>query len=132
MNKAAFSLENYKFDKINIDYSNYSKDISINFEPYGKYSIEKGVFYLKVEFIASEEEKDFVRIECLAEFEFEQALDYKDIPNYFYTNCIAIIFPYIRSFVSTVTLQANIKPIILPTLNLSDLAEPLKKRTTQI
>lgn len=36
-----------------------------------------------------------------------------DIPEYFYANSIAILFPYIRVFVSTVTLQANIKPIVL-------------------
>ena len=36
-----------------------------------------------------------------------------DIPDYFYPNSLAIVFPYVRSFVSSVTLQANIESPIL-------------------
>ncbi|EXZ22215.1 pretranslocase subunit SecB family protein, partial [Bacteroides fragilis str. S13 L11] len=53
-----------------------------------------------------------------------------EIPNFFYPNSIAILFPYVRAFVSTLTLQANIKPILLPTLNLSSLQDTLRENTT--
>ncbi|WP_272151385.1 protein-export chaperone SecB [Tenacibaculum aiptasiae] len=130
MNRAAFSLENYSFDKINIDYSNYSKETSdIDFQPSGEYFPEQGIYELKLVFIALSNKKEFVRIECVAQFEFEDNISGEEIPTYFYRNSIAIIFPYIRSFVSTITLQANINPIILPTLNLSDLTETLREST---
>lgn len=134
MNKAAFSLENYRFEKIEIDYSNYSKDISIKFTPSGEYDSKKGVFKLSFIFTAINEEEnlDFVKIECVSEFEFEEKLSFEEIPGYFYRNSIAIVFPYMRSFVSTVTLQANVNPIILPTLNLSDLEKPLKENTVNL
>jgi len=134
MNKAAFSLENYRFEKIEIDYSNYSKDISIKFTPSGEYDSKKGVFKLSFIFTAINEEEnlDFVKIECISEFEFEEKLSFEEIPGYFYRNSIAIVFPYMRSFVSTVTLQANVNPIILPTLNLSDLEKPLKENTVNL
>ena len=48
----------------------------------------------------------------------------------FISNSIAILFPYVRAFVSTLTLQANIKPILLPTLNLSSLQDILRENTT--
>lgn len=35
-------------------------------------------------------------------------------------NSVAIGFPYLRSFISSVTLSCNIKPIILPTFNFSN------------
>ena len=57
-------------------------------------------------------------------------IEFNDIPGFFYPNSIAILFPYIRAFVSTLTLQANVTPIVLPTLNLTNLQEKLKKNTT--
>lgn len=48
----------------------------------------------------------------------------------FYANSIAIVFPYIRAFISTVTLQANlVSPILLPTMNLTSLGERLMNNT---
>ena len=53
-----------------------------------------------------------------------------EIPDFFYPNSLAIIFPYIRAFVSTLTLQANVRPIVLPTVNLMGLTDMLRKETT--
>lgn len=44
---------------------------------------------------------------------------------------MAILFPYIRAFVSTVTLQANVMPILLPTVNLSSLESRLRENTKE-
>ncbi|MBK7039827.1 MAG: protein-export chaperone SecB [Bacteroidetes bacterium] len=55
-----------------------------------------------------------------------------EIPTFFYKNCIAIIFPYLRAFLSTLTLQANVKPLILPLMNLSGLEKPLIENTVLI
>ncbi|CAM4366664.1 hypothetical protein AQBE111736_13510 [Aquirufa beregesia] len=45
---------------------------------------------------------------------------------------MAILFPYLRAFISLVTLQINIPPLILPTLNLSSLEADLRKNTFNI
>ncbi len=71
------------------------------------------------------------QIKCIAIFEFEDKINFEDIPSYFYINSIAILFPYVRAFVSTVTLQANIPPIVLPTMNISSLGKPLKESTVE-
>ncbi len=50
---------------------------------------------------------------------FELSQDYLDydIDN-FYSNALAILYPYIRAIVSTYTAGANIQPVILPTINI--------------
>ena len=60
------------------------------------------------------------------------AVQIADIPEYFYPNSLAIVFPYVRAFVSTITLQANMQPVVLPTINLMGLTEELKEKTTVI
>lgn len=37
------------------------------------------------------------------------------------TNAVAILFPYVRSIVSTYTASANVNPLILPTVNINKL-----------
>ena len=133
--KAAFQLEKYTFNKINIDLENKTKDkMSVGFLPSGIFNPELSQFKLKFTFKAFFEDKGeddpFVLIECVGIFKFEE--DVKElghIPSFFYRNAIAILFPYLRAFVSMVTLQANVPPVVLPTLNLSDLEQPLKENT---
>ena len=81
--------------------------------------------------LTEEGENPFVTIECKATFAFENINTFEEIPSYFYRNSIAIIFPYIRAYISTVTLQANIPPVVLPTMNLASLEKPLKENTLQ-
>jgi preprotein translocase subunit SecB len=134
MQKAAFSIDKYVFDKVIIDLANNtSKDINLSFET-------KGVFFekdLKYELIFSVTafnedktiENPFVFVQCIGLFNFENVSNFEDIPDFFYRNCIAILFPYLRAYVSVVTSQANIPGIILPTLNLTSLEGDLRKNT---
>ncbi|RZJ69804.1 MAG: hypothetical protein EOO49_16235 [Flavobacterium sp.] len=62
-------------------------------------------------------------------FSFEEIDTFEEIPTFFYRNAIAIIFPYVRAFVSSVTALANITPLILPTYNLGDLEAPLREKS---
>lgn len=133
-NRAAFSLENYFFSKvlINTDHRQ-SNDLKVSFDPSGIFNSEKSEYELKFIFnaISGESNSPFVNIECIANFKFENVSNFHEIPSYFYRNSIAIIFPYVRAFISTVTLQANIPPVILPTMNLSALENPLKENTVK-
>lgn len=65
-----------------------------------------------------------------ARFVFNPKIASKDeIPEYFFQNSIAIVFPYLRSFISSLTLQTNTRIIVLPIVNLSHLAYLLKSTT---
>ncbi len=45
-------------------------------------------------------------------------------------NSVAILFPYIRSIVSNITLTANVPPVILPPINTYQLMENVAKQVT--
>jgi len=133
MNKAAFFIKDYQFPKVNIDLSclnteDEESDLDVSINPRGIYNKKEQVYKLIFDFTASTDrlsKKAFVSITCEGYFKFENAESLKDIPKFFYRNSIAILFPYLRAYISLVTNQANIPPFILPTLNLSSLEEPL-------
>ena len=58
-----------------------------------------------------------MKIQVTGEFESENVSKY-------YANCIAILFPYVRSIVTTYTAAANITPLILPAINIAEMLEP--------
>lgn len=126
--RALFSLTSYFFDEVTLNLHNINKDseIEMKFSPSGKYNQERNTFMLQFAFDGLSEEETVVHVNCVASFEFKDPVSFDAIPDFFYGNCIAILFPYIRSMVSTLTLQANINPMILPTMNLISLKEVLK------
>lgn len=134
MDKAAFSLIGYKFNKVILNLENLPSDTSfiLDFDPSGEYIQAEGIYHLKFTFQALKENEEIptIQVVCMASFKFKENIPCNEIPNFFYPNSIAILFPYVRAFVSTLTLQANIKPILLPTLNLSSLQDMLKNKTS--
>jgi preprotein translocase subunit SecB len=134
MQEAAFSIVNYQFDKVHIDLANpVSKALSLSFDTKGVFINESSTYELVFIVCVSnkEEEAPFITIQCKGIFKFENVSKLEEIPNFFYQNSIAILFPYVRAYLSIVTMQANIPGIILPTLNLSNLESDLRKNTTQ-
>ncbi len=135
MENVAFRLLRYWFEEADLHLGNTHVDekINIDFLPSGVYHKEKGLFELSFVFVAwaanNTPDNYTVKVKCKAEFQFKEILDIKDIPPFFYPNSIAILFPYVRAFVSTLTLQANVQPMLLPTINLSPLQEKLRNNT---
>lgn len=132
MKEAAFSLINYSIVKAILDLENLpiGSTFNLDFNPSGVYEQNSGKYTLCLTFQAKCENIEAVNIKIIAVYQFKKTLGFNDIPSYFYSNSIAIIFPYIRAFVSTLTLQANVVPIMLPTLNISALENVLRNNTT--
>lgn len=136
--KALFSLVSYSFVKASLDLRGIpqSCEFTIAFNPSGEYRQDKGEFLLKLECIvgyeSSGENIQVVNVILEAVFKFKEAIAFENIPSYFYSNSMAIVFPYVRAFVGTLSLQANVRPIVLPTLNISALNEALKNKTTVV
>ena len=133
MNKPAFKLEEYHFTKASLDFNIPGKaELNIAFNPRGMYNQKEATYELdfdvKVE--CKETSTEVIFVSCVALFSFEDRIKISEIPEYFYPNSLAIIFPYIRAFISTLSLQANVRPIVLPTVNLMGLTESLKEKTT--
>lgn len=131
---AAFSLEHYLFDKVYINLENYNtNEYQIDFIPSGVFNKKDKTYILNFGFTATCEGiiDSFVSINCVGTFKFNEINDLAEIPPYFYRNSIAILFPFLRGFLSMVTIQANVPPILLPTMNLTSLEKPLLEKTTQ-
>lgn len=134
---AKFELKNFQFTQVIILAKNYKdSQIEVSFTPKGFFDIKKQIYKIALLFKAYNEEfgKDnsFITVELESFFEFKDEIEISTIPSYFYKNSLAIIYPYIRSFVSSATLQANVRPLILPTLNLSGLETDLRESTKDI
>jgi preprotein translocase subunit SecB len=130
--KAVFKFENFKVT--HFQFNEPAKDIldlNISLIPSGLYFKSKGVFEVCIDFTADADETPdpVVKATLKALFNFEEGTDYDNIPDYFYLNSIAIVYPYLRAFISNLTLQANHQPLVLPVLNLTGLEKPLKENT---
>lgn len=135
MEKAAFKLDSYHFTKASLDFNIPNKaELNITFKPKGIFYTKDFRYQLEFDVIVKCKETDtnVITVSCLSSFTFNGPISIDEIPDYFYPNSIAIIFPYIRAFVSTISLQANIQPVLLPTINLMGLTEELKGKTQVI
>ena len=138
MEKVAFRFNNYYFTRAKIEFPTQSErnlDLNVKFIPKGEFIKNDSIFnlYLTVIISSSKDgvETNFVEVNCFSEFIFSEQINLCDIPGFFYPNSMSIIFPYSRAFISTLSLQANMNPIILPTMNLTSLQEELKNNTTE-
>ena len=135
-NRAAFYLKDFEIPEFNfLSIGSLDNDeVAIGFKPSGKFSKKEMVFYLTLNFKLFDKstENDYIKAKVIGYFGFENVESFDDIPSFFYKNSIAILYPYLRSFVSSVTLQANIKNVILPTMNLSSLEPELKNSSKEV
>lgn len=130
---AAFSLVSYEFPNVNMqgEYRPTTETLTINFSANGEYNAENGLYNLNFSTqISGKDTNPYITVLCKAIYKFNSPIALEEIPDYFYVNSIAILFPYVRAYISLLTTQANQKAVILPTYNLSSLASQLKKNTT--
>ena len=130
---ASFKFVDYKFTEasINLGALNENDNLVVDFRPTGEYNPATGVYKLSLGFVGLTEnsETEIINVRCEALFVFRESLEFEQLPTYFYANSTAILYPYIRAFVSTLSVQANYPSIVLPTLNISALADGLKTKT---
>ena len=123
--KSALVFEKYVVDKVEFTRNNeYSTREKVNIQ----FSVRKEIskvdnkmnvtLYVKVFENAKENNYPFeMFIQVTGFFSIEN--DDKRID--FEPNAIAILYPYIRSIVSTYTANANVNPLILPPININNL-----------
>ncbi len=127
MESAAFNFEGYKFTQVRLDLDKLGGDMrELDIRPSGEFDRDQRKYRLTFDLYIRVRGEEAVYIKCLSLFK----MGGEDIPDYFYANSIAIVFPYVRAFISTISLQAGVSPaIILPTLNLSSLRYRLRDNT---
>ena len=139
---AAIQLENYYISRIEMQYTPDSEFIenkkinfshSINYEDINKVNVtidcsvsdKSGLLlsislvgYFKIVLNAEEDDRD----DLLNDEEIRQLCE---------ENTLAILFPYVRSAISDISLKANVDPIILPTINILALVKKEREKRKQ-
>ncbi len=110
-----------------------SKKISLRFDPKGFINKNESNFQLQLGVKIEDENKSFnIEIESVANYSFENKEGLDKLDNLFYINAPALLFPYIRAYISTLTNLSGFEPINLPTLNMLGLGNDLKKNTSKV
>ncbi len=134
--KAEFSFTDYRIPEASVRFkkeNNDNEELSLGLAPKGVYDIKEGDFELTLNTVVSVgENPDNYILKCtlIANYKFKEKISLEQIPDFFYKSCLAIIFPYVRAFLSTMSLQANTNLYVLPTVNLTSLDRELKDNTT--
>lgn len=132
--KASFYFDSFFITSFSFNMKEDEEDgVAIKINPSGRFISEEKTFEETLQFFAylkSDPDAPVITATLIANFVFNEPIGFESIPPYFYQNSIAIVFPYLRAFVSNMTLQANLNPLILPVLNLSGLDKVLRENTT--
>jgi preprotein translocase subunit SecB len=129
---AAFSFRGFQVVRCECAFAHYEATdqpcVSIGLS--GELERETGIFDLSVQIsITTGHDAPCVQVVSVSRFEFGKPLKLAEVPDYFYVNAPAIVYPYLRAFVSGLTALAGHNQLMLPTLNLSGLN--LQKYTTE-
>jgi len=132
---AKFQFKNFLISKslIEIKEGDIGKSFNLKFEPKGFINKADSSFRLQLGVVINDKEKQLnVNIVTNGYFKFDTDITAKELEAYFYTNAPAIIFPYVRAYLSTLSTLSGISPITLPTLNMQSLGKDLKNNTVEI
>ena len=107
-----------------------SSDISIAFEPKGIVKKEERRYQLQLGAKIDDKAKCLhIEIDSVANFIFDDKISDDTFNRMFFVNAPALLFPYLRAYISTLTALSGLTSINLPTLNLTGLGEELEKNT---
>ncbi len=110
-----------------------SPKLSITFNPKGIIKPSESTFQMTLGVIIKDENNTLlVDIVAVSDYIFDNKVDKETLNKLFYINAPALLFPYIRAYISALTSLSGIKPVTLPTLNLSALGGELQKNTSII
>ncbi len=109
------------------------KNFNIQILPSGKFFINENRFQLQLNTkITNHSGLLNIEVDAVANYLIHGNIQSASFNSFFYINAPAILFPYIRAYVSTLTTLSGYATVTLPTLNLTNLAEDLEKNTRVI
>ena len=130
-----FQFKGYRINRslIELDENSNFENLKIAFAVSGLVKRVENLFILNLSIkIKNNENNVNIEVDTIAIFLFERVENVEDISGFFYNNSSAILFPYIRAYISTLTNLSGNRSITLPTMNLTNLADELRANTTII
>ncbi len=127
-----FSFESFSIKKTNIIYNKAPNDkLSLFINPNGVIDKNLNCFELEMQVLISDSENNFeAEIIIVGIFSFKENINKEVLDSYFYLNAPAILFPFIRTYIHTLTSLSGIGTITLPIMNLSSVID-LKEKTIE-
>lgn len=132
--KSPFSFNNFHVAEFSIKRNpNEVGTAGFDFEPKGFINEKDGTYMLEIAFSVTDSNDAYqITANCLAFFNFDKSVSSVDeISNFFYGNAPAIAFPYIRSFVASVTALSGLEAIHLPLLHFPAIIGTRLKENTE-
>lgn len=131
--KSGFQFDNFiiKRSLFEIKEEVEISDLSVAFKPSGRIDYDKGLFHLELSVKISDPNENFnIEIDSLGFFKFD-GIKKEELSSFLFHNAPALLFPYLRAYISSLTTLSGIQPIVLPTLNLSNLKPELEKNMVE-
>lgn len=121
LNFVNFVVPKFIFEKTSIN----KKDSTFSIEPQAVIVRSENQFHINIDIEILDVEHSFnLKMLCIGIFKYETN-DESTLLNFMSINGPAIVFPYVRSFISSYTALSGFDTITLPTLNLSSHKERL-------
>lgn len=127
--QAPFKFKEFiiKESYIKIEPNTKASSIDIKIEPKGIIDEEKKIFEIQLDISLKSDDDLKVIVTILGTFEFKEVEIKDNLRNYFYVNAPAIIFPYLRSYISALTALSGCNTIIIPPMNMTSLGKKLEE-----
>ena len=128
-----FVVYKIKHSEINI-IGDISNDASLKVHIVPKGLKTKEEFILTLNITIKDEVGESVNINIIVDghFKFRESIDINQLGRFYTINAPAIIFPYIRGYISMLSSLSGITPILLPTLNLQQVGLELAGNIEEI
>lgn len=129
--ESKFRLKNYVIDKSIFDFNGkeISSERNIGFDVKGLIKKDNLFELTLITKIVDENQALKILVQVIATYEFTSDIAQETLSDMFYKNAPAIIFPYVRAYVTSLTVLSGIEAINIPTMNLSSIADDLKDNT---
>lgn len=122
LQKSLFSFTDFLISKSEFYRNPFEREqntYNINIIPSGIIFENDKKFQLNLEVVVTEENDRFKAVVVIVGF-----FEFFDIPesqltNYFYTNAPAILFPYVRAYIASLTALSGMETVNLPPINMS-------------
>lgn len=129
-----FQFKGYRIKKSFIELEEKSNfdNLKIGFKVSGLVNKKDNIFLLDLAINISNQNNDVkIQVEAIGKYEFDgvEKIEDQEISSFFYVNSSALLFPYIRAYISTLTNLSGNRSVTLPTMNLTSLGEELKSNT---
>lgn len=132
---SSFQFKGYRIERSLIELKSVKigGNFNISFDSKGTVNKSESTYQLNLTaYIKDKEDTINIEVDIVSFFIFDNLIEKNQLEKLFYMNAPAIIFPYLRSYITTLTVLSGIDPVILPTLNLSALGKSLEDNTVEI